>query len=483
MQTSPNDTFKESQLEIKDLSPQAILSEDFNHAYLLLRFFQCQTKKSKGNNQKHQSKSAETVTYVKDNENILKTTMELSSDENHLNNLTKHYIDAHAVFNEDDFTDNSNKGTDNHQFFENPHQTKMVGNVASRKTEMCGKLFSTLLCQVLDFLRAKCRVKFEDLQNSDQASHDFVDNMISYIEAEEIISYIEAEEKICLRLDHLDPTVKLNNGCKITLMTWQVQEINFILTREKKNIDEGDLADECDLSKTIQMLTAIYMTVTTCEIIKPILILCPVNIIHVMCDNIDDPTKKNLIIDSDEMASFLDELWNTPAIAAKTIIVTRHLNSKKTCKYLKAFNQLVLDEAHHVKSISTETHSIVQSMVYKHIWFNTATLTLNKVTDLISYLNLVWQKNWAQFLPAPASVNKEISEDKKESGDDEQAHKTQFNPEFICEEFCNAVISEDNISVQLLSSSIFKLLLIKGEMLIDDAFEIISKILKILFLK
>ncbi|KLJ13692.1 hypothetical protein EMPG_11384 [Blastomyces silverae] len=428
----------------------------------------------------------------------------------------------------------------------------MVGNVASRKAEMCGKLFSTLLCQVLDFLGAKCRVKFEDLQNSDQASCDFVDNMVSYVEAEEMVSYVEAGEKTseklklnqelvkkyqetsalelkyldlcrCLGLDHLDPTVKLDNGRKITLMAWQVQGIDFILAREKKNIGGGGLVDGCGLGKTIQMLMAIYMAVTISEITKPILILCPANIIHVWVaewrcffsgalhlkiyhrtrDNIGDLIKKDLIIDPDEMASFLDELRNTPAIAAKMVIVSsyatwsqrtqmevsdvpsssRHSNSKKTCKYLEAFDWLVLDEAHHVKSISAETHSIVQSMVYKHIWFNTATPALNKVTDLVGYLNLVWQKEWSQFLPASASVDKEISEDEEESGDDEQAHKTQFDSEFIREEFCNAVISEDNISVQLLSPSIFKSLLVKGEMLIGDVFEVVSKILKILFLK
>ncbi|KLJ13336.1 hypothetical protein EMPG_11710 [Blastomyces silverae] len=42
-----------------------------------------------------------------------------------------------------------------------------------------------------------------------------------------------------LNLNHLNPTISLDNSRKITLMPWQVQGVNFILSRENREIDSS----------------------------------------------------------------------------------------------------------------------------------------------------------------------------------------------------------------------------------------------------
>ncbi|KLJ05698.1 hypothetical protein EMPG_10852 [Blastomyces silverae] len=485
-------TFKESQLEIKDFSPQVISSEDFNCVYFVLCFYQCQIKKHKGKPLKCQNKAVECVQYFKEAGDIPESAMELSTDLNYLADLTENCIDEHDNLDEDDFEGASDEDSEA-EVFENSHQVFMT----------------------LDFLESKCNVHLEQLKNPDENIRDFVNKTLA-----KKPKYIEACGR--LHINHLDSTISLANNWTITLMLWQVQGVDFILSCELREIGGGGLGDGCGLGKTIQMFTAIHMAPKFRKITKPTLILCPANIIHVWLSEwrhffvnsihlklyhrtreaMSDPTKKDITINPEEMASFLNKLKATPEIAGRTVIISsyatwsqctqidvpdvesssRHVNSKKTCKYLDSFDRLVLDEAHHVKSPSADAHSVVQSMQYDHIWFNTVTPTLNKVTDLVGYLNLIWQKKWNSLLPA-TSTNDDMEEGEEFNDDENEPQKARFDPQIICQEFDDAVVTEESLPVKLLSLFMFKSLLVKDEMPITDSFEVVFKILKILFLK
>ncbi|OJD20477.1 hypothetical protein ACJ73_08189 [Blastomyces percursus] len=122
MRLSPDGTFKESQSDINDFSTQAILPEDFNRAYFLLRFSQRQEKKYKGKQPKRQNKAVETIQYFKGANDIPETNMELPIDQEFLADLTEKHIDAHDNFNDDHSSDEDPEK----DVFENPHQVCMA---------------------------------------------------------------------------------------------------------------------------------------------------------------------------------------------------------------------------------------------------------------------------------------------------------------------------------------------------------------------
>ncbi|KLJ11185.1 hypothetical protein EMPG_13525 [Blastomyces silverae] len=276
-----NITYKDLILSLKlpdfttsQIVPTAISLKDFNHAYFILHFYQHQIKKHKSKSPKHQNKAVEHVQYFKEAGDIPKSAMKLSTDPNYLINLTENCIDEHDNLDKDNFKGASDEDSEV-KVFENSHQVSMI--------------------------KLKCNVHSEQLKNPDKNIRDFVNSMVSYVGAQNLVEsidvpdcellqryqetsakepkYIEACE--CLHINHLDSTISLANNRTITLMSWQVQGVDFILSHELREIDGGGLDNDCDLSKTIQMFMAIHMASKFHKIMKLMLILCPVNIIHI----------------------------------------------------------------------------------------------------------------------------------------------------------------------------------------------------------
>ncbi|KAK2811653.1 hypothetical protein FQN50_001995 [Emmonsiellopsis sp. PD_5] len=72
----------------------------------------------------------------------------------------------------------------------------------------------------------------------------------------------------------------------------------------------------------------------------------------------------------------------------------RKSKPRKRYKYDNCFYRIILDEAHHIKSLGSDVHAIIQSMHVQTIWLNTATPAINKVNDLAGFLNIMWRPEW-----------------------------------------------------------------------------------------
>ncbi|PGG95128.1 hypothetical protein GX51_08320, partial [Blastomyces parvus] len=543
MKMSPAGVFKDSQLDIDDLSPAAVPPEDFHRAYFALCFFRRQKRKVKGGKTpKRQNKPAETIEYMKEDvDDIPEASNTLPEDQDFLDDLDENYIGQHAELDPDDFVENAGPGQKGEpNVHEDPHQVFMIANVASKSAKRRGKLSPLALKQVLAFLGGKCTIQNEELKDPELETHRFISTMVSNADAADLAPEIALVDRQLLKtydqcsareptyreackrlgLDPVSPRVQLTTEKSVTLKPWQVQGVDFILAREAKEIRGGGLADACGLGKTMQMLMAIFLAPKFHGETKPTLILCPANIIDVWIteckkffgsvlnlrvyhrdrQQISDPIRKDMTISDSELGSFLDGLKATPAIESRTVVIssyqtwsqrtqvvtnmetaTRKSDQKKSCKYSDCFARLVLDEAHHVKSMNADAHAVVQSMDYSFVWFNTATPALNKVSDLVGYLNLIWRETWVD--PALALPSVVAGDEDGDESDDERTKKINRDPGFIRGCFASAEIDEDALPVHLLSPGWFRALLSKGDMPLTDCYEIVPKILQTMFLR
>lgn len=203
---------------------------------------------------------------------------------------------------------------------------------------------------------------------------------------------VEADDRWRTTVGNLDKAtsadpVVLPPALAETLRPYQKDGVQWLRHLEA-NIFGGILADEMGLGKTLQALTWMQLDRIHAEARgKPVLIICPTSLVA----NWDEeahrftPGLRTLMISGADRHSKWGELP-----AADVVITSYALLRRDLEKYLEHnFAMVVLDEAQHIKNVSTQNAICAKQLKAHHRLVLTGTPIENSVTDLWSIMDFL----------------------------------------------------------------------------------------------
>ncbi|KAI9674034.1 MAG: hypothetical protein M1829_003877 [Trizodia sp. TS-e1964] len=223
-----------------------------------------------------------------------------------------------------------------------------------------------------------------------------------------------------LGLDPDSPFLEALSKKPLRLKPWQITGIAWMHQQERGPIAGGIIADGCGLGKTIQTLSYIYLDFKLSGKNQTTLVLAPGNVLDTWIKEYkkyfadlyslrlyhgDETSNRqyrhNLLISSDELATILidDPPETTVVLTSYTTWVIRLKNLEAPYIY-----RVICDEGHKVKNPHTASHDSIKSLSCERRWFLTATPLINKVTDILGYLSILFQPEWRRDQTADDSA-------------------------------------------------------------------------------
>ncbi|EFR05557.1 hypothetical protein MGYG_08572 [Nannizzia gypsea CBS 118893] len=311
--------------------------------------------------------------------------------------------------------------------------------------------------------------------------------------------YLAAAEH--LGLDPQKPSI----GQHLTLRAWQVEGVSWMIRQEESKIKSGILNDSCGLGKTIQALSLVYLAgikrtsnhrptiivannacldVWTTEVKTRFSGLLTLYIFHgsnarsttdtfrkthtvddistILTKHTPDDPKSSLVV---VLTTYQTWYHRTRTTEDDTEHETEAIESSanqespsQVCKFHGAFARAICDEGHYLKNSSAKQNQHWRSMSYESVWLLTATPFLNKVSDLMGYLQLIHQEEWAVFKWNSFDAKDEI----------------RYQIRKVCKK---DIMARKIVPVELLDPNLFKTLMVKGDLESVDSHLLVPRIM------
>eukprot|EP01105_Mastigella_eilhardi_P020217 TRINITY_DN4797_c0_g1_i6.p1 TRINITY_DN4797_c0_g1~~TRINITY_DN4797_c0_g1_i6.p1 ORF type:complete len:660 (+),score=174.99 TRINITY_DN4797_c0_g1_i6:102-2081(+) len=184
----------------------------------------------------------------------------------------------------------------------------------------------------------------------------------------------------------------------------------------------GILADEMGLGKTVEVISLILVDKAEAksrdERQDPTLIVCPMSLITQWCDEIEMHVKQNRL----SFCVFYGQERDAENVSRHDVVITTYgvlvsefsslqkSQSDRSSLLNKQWHRVILDEAHTIKSRTTQAAKACYNLNSTRFWAVTGTPVQNSVDDLYSLFRFLRVHPWCYYSIWSKNIGKPLSE-------------------------------------------------------------------------